>query len=407
MAESIYRYVTSMEPLLPTKGKQKLAELSVEIFQKSGELKAGLPSPVVRQELAKLVAEMNSYYSNLIEGHKTLPRDVERALKNQLSETDAKQRRNQQLAVAHIKAESAMRQRLRDDAGVDVYAPEFIQWLHGEFYSHLPEEEWTTESESGVRHALVPGEFRSYQVDVNRHTPPDHACLGAFMERFQAVYSSDRILATNRLVALAAAHHRLAWIHPFGDGNGRVARLQSQAAAIRSGLDGEGLWTLSRGLARAQKAYYTHLQNADRARDSDIDGRGNLSDDGLSKFCIFFLERMLDQITFMIGLIDPFKLQERIEGYFRFTRVDLESRQREYLTKLLKALVLQGDIPRGAIPDILGLKGTASREVVRKALDEGLATATERGPLRIAFTSKVVDYYFPLLFTDLPVEHPA
>ncbi len=69
-----------MEPLLPTSGKAELADLSVKIFQKSGELKASLPSKAVRQEISRLVCEMNSYYSNLIEGHKTLPRDIEKAL---------------------------------------------------------------------------------------------------------------------------------------------------------------------------------------------------------------------------------------------------------------------------------------------------------------------------------------
>jgi hypothetical protein len=51
-----------------------------------------------------------------------------------------------------------------------------------------------------------------------------------------------------------------------------------------------------------------------------------------------------------------------------------------------------------------GIKGTATREVIRKALEEGLVlTSSEKGPLRIAFPNKVVEYYFPLLFTDLPV----
>jgi hypothetical protein len=107
----------------------------------------------------------------------------------------------------------------------------------------------------------------------------------------------------------------------------------------------------------------------------------------------------------MVGLIEPFNLQNRIETYFRFSRVDLDSKLREKLARLLKALVLQGEIPRGAIPEILGLKGTASREVIRKALDEGLVRSTsEKTPLRIAFPSKVVEFYFPHLYTDLPVD---
>ncbi|MEX1115291.1 MAG: Fic family protein [Akkermansiaceae bacterium] len=112
------------------------------------------------------------------------------------------------------------------------------------------------------------------------------------MRHFASFYSDPGIPATDRLIVVAASHHRLAWIHPFGDGNGRVARLQSQAAMVRCGLDSDGLWTLSRGLARAKPAYFQHLQAADQQRANDFDGRGNLSDAALSRFCRFFLRWM-------------------------------------------------------------------------------------------------------------------
>ena len=393
-----------MEPLFPEAGRGELAELSVEIFRKSGELVASLPSEIVRQEVAKVVCEMNSYYSNLIEGHKTLPRDIEKALNEDFSILEDDQR-NQRLSVAHIRTERAMRVRLSKEPETNAFSPSFICWLHREFYSAIPEEDWFTLSTAGTRYPLEPGKMRNHNVDVGRHTPPDHSVLERFMERFQSSYSSNGIVATDKLIALAAAHHRLAWIHPFADGNGRVARLQSQAAMIQAGLDGEGLWTLSRGLARAKPTYYHRLQGADQRRANDYDGRENLSDKALSQFCIFFLEQVLDQISFMVGLIEPFKLQDRIENYLRFKRTDLDARMREKLVRLLKVLAFQGEIPRGQVPEILGLKGTASRDVIRKAVEEGLVSSkSEKAALRIAFPSKVVEFYFPLLFTDLPVD---
>jgi len=396
-----------MEPLLPASGGAELAELSIEIFRKSGALSAALPSKSVRRGVAGLVREMNSYYSNLIEGHKTLPRDIERALRDDFSDRE-EDRRNQLLSVAHIRAEIAMRQRLAEEPDLCVFQRDFIQWLHREFYAALPKDEWFTTSISGNRHPLMPGQLRDHNVDVGRHTPPDHEALGDFMRRFAELYSGPDILATERLIAAAAAHHRLAWIHPFGDGNGRVARLQSQAAMIRCGLDDEGLWTLSRGFARARAAYYQHLQAADQPRASDFDGRGNLSDAALSRFCRFFLERCLDQINFMMDLIAPFNLLDRIESYLRFTRVDLETKTREHLQRLLKALCLEGELARGAVPDILGLKGTAARVIIRRALDEKLVcSSSEKGPLSIAFPHKVLDAWFPQLFTDLPVQESS
>ncbi len=236
---------------------------------------------------------MNCYYSNLIEGHKTIPRDIERAMK----------RDNQQLSLAHIAVEKLMEEQLA--AGpVDVYASDFVCWLHREFYTRLPEPLQWAKTKGGKAYRIEPGKLRDFMVDVGQHTPPDFAALPRFMDRFHAFYGDGHILETNRLVVIAAAHHRLAWIHPFGDGNGRVMRLHSHALLIRHGLGGHGLWTLSRGLARHRGRYYAFMEAADRGRQGDLDGRANLSDAALAAFCVFFLETMLDQIQFMSGLLE-------------------------------------------------------------------------------------------------------
>ena len=52
-----------------------------------------------------------------------------------------------------------------------------------------------------------------------------------------------------RILAMAAAHHRLNYIHPFPDGNGRVSRLMSHAIALQAGIGASGLWSVSRSLA--------------------------------------------------------------------------------------------------------------------------------------------------------------
>ncbi len=49
---------------------------------------------------------------------------------------------------------------------------------------------------------------------------------------------------------MATAHHRLNYIHPFLDGNGRVSRLLSHVMALSAGIGAHGLWSVSSGLAR-------------------------------------------------------------------------------------------------------------------------------------------------------------
>ena len=80
------------------------------------------------------------------------------------------------------------------------------------------------------------------------------------------------------LIKAACAHQRLAWVHPFVDGNGRAARLQTHCALLPISF---GLWSANRGLARRRDEYYARLAVADEPRRGDLDGRGNLSEEGL------------------------------------------------------------------------------------------------------------------------------
>ncbi|MBK6525047.1 MAG: hypothetical protein IPG07_05505 [Crocinitomicaceae bacterium] len=69
-------------------------------------------------------------------------------------------------------------------------------------------------------------------------------------------------------------------------------------------LDASGLWSISRGLARAKEDYHAHLANADLQRFNDYDGRGNLSNKMLIAFCDFFIQTAIDQIDYMSRIID-------------------------------------------------------------------------------------------------------
>ena len=96
-----------MEPQLPKGQGGRLSELTCEILKAAGQLTGQVHSPLVLTRVADLVREMNCYYSNLIEGHKTIPRDIERAMKHDFSH-DQTQRNNQQLSLAHIAVEKLM-----------------------------------------------------------------------------------------------------------------------------------------------------------------------------------------------------------------------------------------------------------------------------------------------------------
>src|SRR5208283_2814639 len=98
---------------------------------------------------------------------------------------------------------------------------------------------------TGREVTVVPGEFRDADVEVGRHLPPPAAEIARFLERMEDVYEPSRLLPTRRLIAVAAVHHRLLWVHPFYDGNGRVARLVAHAMLLRFGL-GSSVWSVAR-----------------------------------------------------------------------------------------------------------------------------------------------------------------
>ena len=102
---------------------------------------------------------MNCYYSNLIEGHNTHPRDIARALANDFS-NEPEKRDLQQEALAHIHV-----QRLIDEGNDPPVWPttaEYACWLHRELCERLPDEmRWVENRDTGERIASVPVNYGS------------------------------------------------------------------------------------------------------------------------------------------------------------------------------------------------------------------------------------------------------
>ena len=76
---------------------------------------------------------MNCYYSNLIEGHNTRPRDIERALAGDL-DADARRRDLQLEAFAHVRVQKHIDVMAAQGQLPEPASAEFMRWLHREFY---------------------------------------------------------------------------------------------------------------------------------------------------------------------------------------------------------------------------------------------------------------------------------
>ena len=120
-----------------------------------------------------------------------------------------------------------------------------------------------------------------------------------------------------------------------------------------------------RGLASTAAEYKALLMAADRPRDNDYDGRGQLSNRALLEFCRFFLRTSIDQVRFMQSLLDPANMLRRLELYCRY------------------------EAPGRPAPRFV------TSELVSKRLP---ASQSQRSPLRLGFPAEAVERWFPSLY---------
>ncbi len=390
-----YTKISEMEPMLPVNSPM-LDELAIEVIRKSAAL-GGTLHTVTKKSIVALVRTMNSYYSNLIEGHHTHPIDIENALANDYSQNPA-QKALQLESATHVYVQQKLEERLSKDPTTSICDVDFLCWLHREFYEHLPEEFLEVDFKGGQK-KVIPGSLREDEVTVGRHLAPHSSQLSNYLNRFSVVYDHTTMGSVTKIIAAAASHHRLAWIHPFLDGNGRVTRLFTHAFLMKSGVDGHGMWTISRGLARNRDAYMSALTRADKLRQGDLDGRGNLSLQGLVSFCSFFLKTSLNQIAFMNQLLELDGMKKRIAAYVE--RQVSFGRLNENSVYLLEAALLHGKLPRGEAPRILNMPERSARRILKELLDQNLLISdTAKGPVRLAFPAKIAAYYFPHLYPE-------
>lgn len=388
--------ISMMEPLLlssESKWRGQLTDLAFELTAKSAALENSLPHGV-RIPLSTLVRTMNCYYSNLIEGHDTHPVFIEQAVHGLLS-ANAKKRDLQLEARAHV----VVQEWIDSGAVTAPLATGTILEIHRRFCDELPPDFlWAKNSDTEEKIALVPGELRKHDVVVGRHVAISPAAIARFMSRHEQVYS--KLGPSETILAAAAAHHRLLWIHPFLDGNGRVARLMSYSQ-LRLSLGSGGIWSVARGLARKVEEYKKHLMACDNERWNDYDGRGNLSEEALAQFTEYFLRVCIDQVDFMRSLVEPQKLRERILLW-----AEEESRNDNLLPNaraVLEAVLYRGELPRGDVPGVLGLGDRQSRRVVAGLIESGaLTAASDRAPLRLAFPASIAHRWMPGLFPEPP-----
>jgi Fic family protein len=396
----MYTQVHQFEPLLPAAASMEPLLAKAHDLSRQATTLAGTRVP---PELRTLLRSMNSYYTNRIEGQHTRPHEIEEALRRDFSKNPDLAAR-QRLAVAHIEAEAVLEQRYGGAEGAQaLYRVQAVQDLHRELFSRLPAKDLgTPEGE-----ALVAGALRQREVSVGRHVAPTFASVPAFLQRWGDFYGGVR-RGEAALLAMAASHQRLGWIHPFIDGNGRVMRLHTHLLLGALGYTG-GLWSPLRGFARDTERYYALLADADVPRRGDLDGRGNLSEQALQAWIGYVLDTCLDQVGFMAGLLDLAAMKDRIEASLVYEATVLKSGVRQEALRGLHYLFLSGEeMARGEFKAMLGMSDRGATDALGALVRRGLLKSdSPQGKVRFGLPQHALRFLFPRLWPEAEADAAA
>jgi Fic family protein len=371
--------------------------MAQEIIAASARLE-GRVAPETAAVLGDQLRLVNSYYSNLIEGHKTTIPEIESALQKKFHR-DPEKKYAQELCAAHVRVEKQFMQEVATRPGPNVCDAQFLCDLHAAFYAHLPQAHLFTHTGSGFTPFPVnPGQLRDVDVSVDGQSMhgPGSGALPDLLRTFAHAYAPQHFHGDERLIAMAASHHRLTWIHPFRDGNGRVTRLFSGLYLAVSGINKRNLWSLSRGLSRHKERYMFELWATDAP---DRESSDYFNEELLVDFCEFFLTICRDQIGFMEALLRLDQIEARIDWFVETRRQKNPKAMRAEAAKLLRAVFMRGAIARGKAADILNMSERNARRTVSALLGEGLLrSSSHRAPLTIGLPLTVLPFYFPDLY---------
>ncbi len=409
MSASGIDHPDQLEPLIP---QDQACE---SVFEKAHDLRTasarltGACQAGVSRELAWLLRAMNSYYSNKIEGEHTRPVEIEQAMAHQFSD-DAEKARLQRLAIAHIETERWLFESRPETASL--YEVESVQAIHRHLFSQLEPQDRVVRlldpsGEVTEAVAVEPGMIRTRDVAVRRHVAPAWQALGPMLARWSQGYGRVR-RGEMQLIAAAAAHHRLAWIHPFFDGNGRTARLHS--LAVLQSLDLTcGLWSPLRGLARSGDRYAQRLSDADMSRMGDLDGRGQRSQKMLIEWIDFFLDVCIDQVRFMSRMLNLQDMEDRLGALLAHEEhVVKRGLRMEALRPLHYLFATQGEIARGEFASMTGLGDRTAVSLIGKLIDVGLLVSdTARGKVRFGIPMPALRFLFPALWPEAEADAAA
>ncbi len=273
--------------------ESRLTDLVIELEHLRKKRLAGTTHPATFFQLKSIFHTLESIGSARIEGNRTtISEFIETKIEDRDYVNEAIQEiRNVEKSIEFIDEHI-------DETSINKH---FVCELHSMIVKDLtpPSENQRGEGDKN------PGNYRNCKVQIkgSKHVPPETQYqINDYMEELFEFIKSDKSSKYD-LLKVALAHHRFMWIHPFGNGNGRVGRLLTYAMLIKAGFNVNEYSILNPTavFCNNRDAYYDYLSQADKG-----------SNEALEQWCTYVLSGLKNEIDKVDRLLDYIYLKSSI-----------------------------------------------------------------------------------------------
>ncbi len=342
-----------------------------EAKSKSQHVGRALLSPARAAELLQVYLVKGMLATTAIEGN-TLSEDEVRRILDQTLDLPPSREYLEREVENVLAAYNVARRELLDDPGLPFSVARLCE------YNRLILD--GLDLEEGV----VPGEIRRHSIVVGsyRAAPPEEAegllarlCDWLNGDEFDPPPDATQLAAPLAIVKAVVAHLYLAWIHPFGDGNGRTARLLELQILLGAGFPVPTCQLLSNHYNLTRSEYYRQLALSSREQG------------GVLSFLGYAVQGFVDQLHEQLDVIRKVQFEDRWEQFvyesFGERRSETDNRRLRLVLDLSRAFQATGTpVFKQEIPTLTPRLAGAYAAKTEKTLSRDLNAIKALGLLR-------------------------
>jgi len=219
---------------------------------------AGVPlQPAIANELHSIYLAKGVVATTAIEGNTLTESDVREQLKGKLKVPPSKEYLKQETENI-LKACTSIRDQVIKDQDTEITFEKILEFNR------------MTLNKLAVPEHVYPGHVRTCPIGVGNYlAPPAVDCEYLLRSLCDWLSTGFKVEGGNRLafalIRAIVAHVYIAWIHPFGDGNGRTARLIEFCILLSAGVPSPAAHLLSNHYNQTRQEYYRQLDAASKS----------------------------------------------------------------------------------------------------------------------------------------------